>query len=202
MVMLGSPRKGAQEMIALLNEPVVLFCDTDDTIGDTYKGARVLRTLQELRQYFEDVDERYIIGAGYPHTRKVLADKANDAGGKPYTLQSTTATAHNAEVGKGVYIADGVEISTNVTISNYVYINRAAVVCHDCTIGKYSVLSPSSVLLGGVTLGDYVEVGGNATILPNIKIGAHAIVGAGAVVTKDVPDYTTVVGIPAKPLEA
>jgi UDP-2-acetamido-3-amino-2,3-dideoxy-glucuronate N-acetyltransferase len=41
-------------------------------------------------------------------------------------------------------------------------------------------------------------IGSNATILAGVTIGAHSIVGAGAVVTKDVPDYAIVAGVPAK----
>jgi acetyltransferase-like isoleucine patch superfamily enzyme len=43
-----------------------------------------------------------------------------------------------------------------------------------------------------------VWIGSNVTILPSVKIGNGAIVGAGSVITKDVPDYAIVVGIPAK----
>ncbi len=43
-------------------------------------------------------------------------------------------------------------------------------------------------------------IGSNATIVPGITIGENAVVGAGAVVTKDVPDNTTVVGNPARPI--
>ncbi|KKQ40688.1 MAG: Acetyltransferase [Microgenomates group bacterium GW2011_GWC1_37_8] len=48
-----------------------------------------------------------------------------------------------------------------------------------------------------VEIGDYVFVGPRAIILPGVKIGRGVIVGAGAVVTKDVPDYSIVGGIPA-----
>jgi UDP-2-acetamido-3-amino-2,3-dideoxy-glucuronate N-acetyltransferase len=41
------------------------------------------------------------------------------------------------------------------------------------------------------------SIGSNATILPGVTIGEKAIVGAGAVVTRDVPDYAIVVGVPA-----
>jgi len=41
-------------------------------------------------------------------------------------------------------------------------------------------------------------LGSNATILAGVTVGAHAIVGAGAVVTKDVPDYAIVAGVPAR----
>jgi len=45
---------------------------------------------------------------------------------------------------------------------------------------------------------DYVWVGIGATILPGVKLGKGAVVSAGAVVTKDVPPFTVVAGIPAK----
>jgi acetyltransferase-like isoleucine patch superfamily enzyme len=43
-------------------------------------------------------------------------------------------------------------------------------------------------------------VGTNAIILPDVSIGPYSIVGAGSVVTKDVPPYTVVAGVPAKPI--
>jgi acetyltransferase-like isoleucine patch superfamily enzyme len=44
-------------------------------------------------------------------------------------------------------------------------------------------------------------IGAGVIILPNITIGEFAVVGAGAVVTKDVPSYTVVAGVPAKPIK-
>ncbi len=41
-------------------------------------------------------------------------------------------------------------------------------------------------------------IGANSVIMPSITIGNGAVVGAGAVVTKDVPDYAIVAGVPAK----
>ena len=49
-----------------------------------------------------------------------------------------------------------------------------------------------------VVIGDDVWIGTNAVILPGVTIGRHVVVAAGAVVTKDVPDYTVVGGVPAK----
>ena len=49
-----------------------------------------------------------------------------------------------------------------------------------------------------VMIGDDVWIGANAVILPGVTIGQHVVVAAGAVVTKDVPDYSLVAGVPAK----
>jgi acetyltransferase-like isoleucine patch superfamily enzyme len=51
-----------------------------------------------------------------------------------------------------------------------------------------------------VIIQDDVWIAANAMILPGITIGRHAVVGAGAVVTRDVPPYTLVAGVPAKPV--
>jgi acetyltransferase-like isoleucine patch superfamily enzyme len=49
-----------------------------------------------------------------------------------------------------------------------------------------------------VIISDDVWIGANAVILPGVTIGKHVVVAAGAVVTKDVPDYCVVGGVPAK----
>jgi acetyltransferase-like isoleucine patch superfamily enzyme len=49
-----------------------------------------------------------------------------------------------------------------------------------------------------VVIGYGADVGTGAVILPGMRVGANSIVGAGAVVTKDVPDYAVVAGVPAR----
>lgn len=49
-----------------------------------------------------------------------------------------------------------------------------------------------------VEIGDYVFIGPRVIILPGVKVGKGAVIGAGAVVTKDVPDFAIVGGVPAK----
>lgn len=49
-----------------------------------------------------------------------------------------------------------------------------------------------------ITVGDDCWIGANVTVLPGVTIGKGCTIGAGAVVTKDVPDYSVAVGVPAR----
>lgn len=48
------------------------------------------------------------------------------------------------------------------------------------------------------SIGDNVRIGTNAIILDGVSIKSHSVIAAGAVVTKDVPEYAIVAGVPAK----
>lgn len=54
---------------------------------------------------------------------------------------------------------------------------------------------------GKVVIGDYVSIGEGCAILPGVTIGDHCIIGTNAVVTKDIPPYSVVGGIPARVLK-
>ena len=51
---------------------------------------------------------------------------------------------------------------------------------------------------GNISIDDDVWIGQNAIVMSGVHIGQGAVVGAGAVVTKDVPPYAIVCGVPAK----
>jgi acetyltransferase-like isoleucine patch superfamily enzyme len=51
---------------------------------------------------------------------------------------------------------------------------------------------------GFIEIDDDAWLGTGAILLPNVRVGIGAVVGAGSVVTKNVPDFTVVVGVPAK----
>ena len=80
--------------------------------------------------------------------------------------------------------------SQGIVINSSVIGGSNVSVGHQATIGAEKHRSP--------VLGDDVKVGAGAKILGNVKIGSHVKIGANAVVTKDVPDGATVVGVPAK----
>ena len=112
----------------------------------------------------------------------------------------------NCDNGKNIFVGDDFLTNYNVTILDIMPVH----------IGSHVLLGPNVLIstvnhplnpkgrrmhLGvakPVSIGDDVWVGGNVTILPGVKIGNNVVIGAGAVVTKDIPDDSLAVGVPAK----
>lgn len=82
----------------------------------------------------------------------------------------------------GIKIEDDVMLAANVQLlsNNHDEYQRNIITCKEIIIKKGA------------------WIGAGASILPGVTIGKYAIVGAGAIVTKDVPDYSVVVGSPAR----
>lgn len=91
---------------------------------------------------------------------------------------------------EGVDIEDGVFVGHGVMFTNDIYPRAVTADGELQTEADWQVI-PTRVRSGA-------SIGSNATILCGLTIGAGALVGAGAVVTKDVPDYAIVAGVPAR----
>lgn len=111
-------------------------------------------------------------------------------------------------IGEGCEILNGykfgsepylVEIGDNVRITRGVNITT-----HDGGIWvlrrKYPNLAEMD-RFGKVRIGDNCHIGMNALIMPGVTIGKNCIIGAGAVVTRDIPDNSVAVGVPARVIE-
>lgn len=112
----------------------------------------------------------------------------------------------NCNIGQNVYIDPCVVVGNHVKIQNNVSL-YAGVVCED---GVF--LGPSCVFTNVINPRALIEkksefrktvlrlgctIGANATIICGRSIGRYAMIGAGSVVTRDVPDYALVYGVPA-----
>jgi len=108
----------------------------------------------------------------------------------------------NAQVGARCKISSHTFICEGVTLEDEVFIGHGVMFTND--------LFPRAVNEDGTpqtesdwtvvktTVKKRASVGSNATVIAGVTIGANAMVGAGSVVTKDVPDFAIVAGVPAR----
>lgn len=113
----------------------------------------------------------------------------------------------NCNLGQNVLVSSHVEIGNNVKIQNNVALYTGAIIEDDVFLGPSCVLTnivnPRSEIVRRhmyekTIIKKGASVGANATIVCGSTIGRYAFIAAGAVVTKDVPDYALMMGVPAR----
>jgi UDP-2-acetamido-3-amino-2,3-dideoxy-glucuronate N-acetyltransferase len=129
-------------------------------------------------------------------------------------VRESAVLGENCIVGRGAYIGTGVLMGDNCKVQNYALVYEPARLGHGVFIGPAVVLTndtypraitPDGGLKSahdwtpvGVTIGDGASIGARAVCVAPVTIGRWATVAAGAVVTKDVPDFALVAGVPAR----
>jgi acetyltransferase-like isoleucine patch superfamily enzyme len=107
------------------------------------------------------------------------------------------ASRHGFAMGEDTVLNENCRLDNRgrITIGNHVSISAETTILtadHDVQSPRFTGRERP------VTIGDYVFLGTRCMIMPGVTIGRGAVVGAGSVVTRDVPDYAIVAGIPAK----
>lgn len=178
----------------------------DDNTSPNRFAGRGVELFGEIKDNIESVDptsSRFLAAIGYPRMRLLVADLVSSLGltaAAPIVHPGAAYIGTNVSLGDGTVIHAGASISVAAKIGEHSYISHGALVGHDSDIGRGAAIMPGASLSGEVKLGVGVMVGSGAVILEGIKVGDNSQIGANAVVTKDVPPNTTVVGVPAKPI--
>lgn len=112
------------------------------------------------------------------------------------------------ELGEELIIEENVGIAANtfIAVRGKVIIRKNTIIGPGVSIHaenhKFEDINTPIRLQGasrkGIEIGEDCWIGSKVVILDGVKIGNHAIIAAGAVVTKDIPDYAIVGGVPAK----
>ena len=202
--------------------------DHKSPITDGYEGLRVLEILSAAQQSLNNSGKKIFLHTQFEirnpksempyfvHESAFIGENCSIGKGTKIWHNSQIQSGaqigenciigHNCFVGSQAKLGNGVKLECNidvwdlVTLENYVFVGPSAVFTNDINprakypkkkYPEYGKWIPTLVKEGA-------SIGANATIICGITIGKWAMIGACAVVTKDVPDYAIVTGIPAK----
>lgn len=121
----------------------------------------------------------------------------------------------NTETGEKCVFGQNVNVGNNVKIGNFCKVQNNVSIYEGVELEDYVFCGPSMVFTNVVDprckypqrgsefyaktlVKEGASIGANATIVCGNTIGKHAFIGAGAVVSRDVPDYALIVGVPGK----
>jgi len=114
----------------------------------------------------------------------------------------------NTEMGNNCSVGTLSDIQGFTKFGNYCRLHSNVHICQKAVIGNFVFFYPYVVLTNdptppsevcvGPTIGDYSQITTGSLIMPGIKIGENCLIAAGSVVTRDVEDFSLVLGVPAQ----
>ena len=182
---------------------------------DGKNGLQVLQILQacdeSIRSKGHPLDIRTMSDGYYAHPTAVIDQPSEIGQGTKVWhfshIMANSSVGKNCILGQNVHVAAGVRIGNNVKIQNNVSLYTGVELEDDVFCG------PSMVFTNVINPRSHVNrkheylptlvkrgasLGANSTIVCGVNIGQYAFVAAGAVVTRDIPDYALVMGVPAR----
>lgn len=139
----------------------------------------------------------------FPALRRILVSSYLESCGKGLRVKNRAEIPPNAKVGKHSELGTRCMIQSNTELGDHVIMGPDVKIYS--RNHKMESLDKPIALQGKhflkTKIGNDVWIGANSIVLAGVTVGDHCVIAAGSVVTKDVPDYAVVGGVPAKVLK-
>lgn len=183
---------GSHQLMGYLNDRI--------EIGAPLFGGAVLGRFDDWARLGDDVvfvaplhkpsamqaNARRIAGLGIPSSRW---------GG---LIDPMANVADNVPVGGGSVISAMAQIGPDSSVGSHCFVRAGAIVSHDVVISDQVYLGQTSVVMGYSRIETGAHIAPGAIVRDGITVGRFALVGMGAVVTRNVPPFAIVAGVPAR----
>jgi acetyltransferase-like isoleucine patch superfamily enzyme len=176
--------------ILLINIKVLLLKVGSKALGDSV-----------INRYIESCSERALpyvlkgLGAEFHISSNIKTGLILD---NTYGNYKNLTVMNNCYIGKKVFL----DLVKPIIIKEEAVISAGVTILTHQDVGNRLLKEYYSRREGEVVLGEGCWLGANCTILSGVTVGRCAVVAAGAVVTKDVPEYSVVAGVPAKVIKS
>ncbi len=182
--------------------------EVEEIIKELQGAERAASPSTECMEQFRSICQETIrlsmeLNCGY-HTPEEIREIMAKLTGKPIHNTFRLFPPFYADFGKNIAFGKDVFINSGCHFQDQggITIGDGALIGHNVVLATVNHdLDPKNNRrnhYAPITIGNHVWIGSNATILPGVTIGEWSVVAAGAVVTKDVPPYCVVGGVPAR----
>lgn len=113
-------------------------------------------------------------------------------------VHPTASVSPTHQMGEGSQVMAMAVLQAKSVIQQHVIVNTGAIVEHETHVGAFAHLAPRATVCGECLIGEGTLVGPGAVIGRGVHVGRWCVIGAGAVVLEPVPDYSVVMGVPAR----
>lgn len=172
--------------------------DNEELHGLIRDGYPVLGGCDYLQKLTNDV--WVVIAVGAAQVKKKIVEKLEQCLNIKFAtlIDPSVLLSDSVSIGEGSIICAGSVLTVDVEIGNHVAINLNCTVGHDAVLQDYTTVYPGVHISGNVSVGQCVELGTGSQIIQGKKIENNIVVGAGSVVTKDLAEQGTYVGVPVR----
>ena len=169
----------------------------DDGDAKETMGLPIIGRSSDVEKYTNTADIFVAIGNSAVRgefIERLLAMGAN----VPTLIHPSAIIGACVEIGAGTAIMAGTVINPCSKLGKGCIVNTSSSIDHDCMIGDYVHIAVGAHLAGAVSVGKKTWIGAGATVRNNVDICSNCMIGAGAVVIKDITEFGTYIGVPAK----
>ena len=137
---------------------------------------------------------------GSKHIRSFLVERFIETCGSNLIVETGVLLSPKIKIGDNCLIGENSHIRSNVTLGDDVLIaQNVSLISFAHNYDRVDIpIRLQGETFGKIEIGNDVWIGVNAVVLADVKVGDHSIIAAGAVVSKDVPAWSIVGGVPAK----